>query len=308
VTYSWSGINFSWVELPAAGLPNLLEDNSAIIATVSVYNAQVDSQDGRNLTLSFILSHDGDMIQSGIVYAVVLVKNNQDGTGITLDERIYEEVITLKANEQVVKSITYEIPAGLSEKADLWVIALNQHSSVLFGLGKAAEIASDGTLIADYYPGGFLPYNSPTPPTIIQNIVLDKNYYQEGDTAMIQVFIIPSQKLVGGQVKISLSDENNRACANPWEKEILAGDMAFVPEISVSQNCVNPRVEVSFTDSAGAVLDSAMVNLTSDFLVETHAGARSFVDIYFGIDDNPNGILDVESLVYTTTRLIIPLP
>ena len=243
---------------------NMGEGNYEIIANVNVYNAQIDSNDGNKLNLSFTLSNDGDVIQPSIIYSVELVGTNEDKTTATLDQKVFEEVITLKAKEQVTKNVEYTAPADLKENAAIWIKASNWHSGLLYGLGKAGEIGTDGNIAADYEPGGLLSSSPSNSEALIQNISLDKNYYSKGETAKVQLFWMPSTDIIGGKLSVSLADGNDESCSKSFEKTIRSREMSFKPEMYIDKTCLNPRIIATLADPAGKSLDNQTIDIVSD--------------------------------------------
>ena len=107
-----------------------VNDSSDLVAAVNIYNAKIISQDSNKITLSFILSN-GEQSQSGIKYAVSLVKNEQDGSQIIIDEKVYDEVVSLPENIATTREIIYEAPEYLSGTYEVRITSQNNKGLAL---------------------------------------------------------------------------------------------------------------------------------------------------------------------------------
>ena len=144
---------------------NAQEIEEAIeIATIELYNAEIVSQEGSKINLSFDL-FNGERIQSKIKYAVQLIselENDeiilqtgdidnifgiestfQKNSQAILDEKIYSEDIILGENKTISKEIEYIAPSHLNGEFDIWIIAKNENG-VLLAMGSPGKIILEG--------------------------------------------------------------------------------------------------------------------------------------------------------------------
>lgn len=95
-----------------------------LVADVNIKDAKIVNQVGNVLQISFALSN-GTGPQSGILYGVRLVARDR-ALGITADEKIYDEVLTLPEGTFLKKNIVYSAPESLSGTYAAYVIATNK--------------------------------------------------------------------------------------------------------------------------------------------------------------------------------------
>ncbi len=111
--------------------------SAVAIAQVNIGNAKIVEQSGNNFNISFVLSN-GEGLQTNVKYAVRLLK--KDGsTQKTIDEKVYEESLTLAENSQVSKSILYSAPETLSGAYSLVVVSFN-NKGFPFGAASLGEV------------------------------------------------------------------------------------------------------------------------------------------------------------------------
>ncbi|MCC7436635.1 hypothetical protein IT402_02040 [Candidatus Nomurabacteria bacterium] len=123
--------------------PVLAQTNkSLLVASVNIVDAQIVSQNGNNLNISFSLSNK-EGVQSGLYYAVELV-SSQSGLEIVADQKIYEESINLAENSSIKKSLLYSAPSSLSGVYKVLLSARNS-SGFPFGLYDLGEISLAGS-------------------------------------------------------------------------------------------------------------------------------------------------------------------
>lgn len=116
-----------------------------LVANVNISSAKIVEQSGSNFSISFTLSN-GKGIQNNVKYGVRLVKND-NGLKI-VDEKIYDETLTLGSNAQISKNILYSAPNALSGTYTLFVTSSNT-SGLPFGsksLGEVKITSSNKTL------------------------------------------------------------------------------------------------------------------------------------------------------------------
>ncbi|OGD67326.1 hypothetical protein A2442_00995 [Candidatus Campbellbacteria bacterium RIFOXYC2_FULL_35_25] len=100
-----------------------------VVATVNIYSAQIVSQEGNSFKLSFDLSNRVN-VQPDVAYAVQLIKNVA-GSQVIVDEKIYDESVTLNENQTVHKEIDYNAPSYLSGEFEIWLVAKNKNGLML---------------------------------------------------------------------------------------------------------------------------------------------------------------------------------
>ncbi|MES2930865.1 MAG: hypothetical protein V4665_03735 [Patescibacteria group bacterium] len=107
------------------------------IATVNIQDAQIVSQNGNDLTVSFTLSNREGM-QTGVKYGIQLVSETKAQRSI-VDEKVYDESLTLNENSSFKKEITYTTPSYLNGDYSLFVTSRNA-SGFPFGVAFAGKI------------------------------------------------------------------------------------------------------------------------------------------------------------------------
>lgn len=125
------------------GSPSLAEesgDQGTLVSGINIYDAQVLSQEGNIFRLTFDISNGHQVgAQSGIRYSIQLMKGSE-----LVDEKIFEEKLTLGADEKVRKEAGYLAPEYLSGTYRLFVSVTNE-SGMLLGKGPLGEIKLEGT-------------------------------------------------------------------------------------------------------------------------------------------------------------------
>lgn len=107
----------------------------------------------------------------------------------------------------------------------------------------------------------------------IQNLRLDKDYYQKGDTAKASFFWSASAdnfpesrlgKTENGQMQILLTIKNsqNQTCAS-LQKELDQNISTVEYDLPITSDCPNPSIAVSIQDNQGNVLDKKDFNIES---------------------------------------------
>jgi hypothetical protein len=112
--------------------------NGTVVATVNVSNAKIITQKDRDFVISFDISN---MIgaQPKVKYSVRLTKPSTT-TELTVDEKVYDEVLSLSENSSINKTIDYKIPASISAgKYRLWVDSKNS-SGLPLGVAFVGEV------------------------------------------------------------------------------------------------------------------------------------------------------------------------
>ncbi|HAE36244.1 TPA: hypothetical protein DCX66_04050 [Candidatus Nomurabacteria bacterium] len=94
-----------------------------VLATVNIVNASIVSEKDNVFNISFSLSNR-EGLQTGVKYGVKLVKESTKGQFV-VDEKIYDESLTLNPNTEVKKEVTYTAPASLSGSYTLMLTSQN---------------------------------------------------------------------------------------------------------------------------------------------------------------------------------------
>ena len=101
--------------------------NAIVVATVNIYNAQIASQSGDTIHLTFDLSNRVQ-VQPDVRYSVRLI--SQDGQQVT-DEKVYDDVVNLGENQTISKSIDYTAPKYFNGTFQVWILARNENGLLL---------------------------------------------------------------------------------------------------------------------------------------------------------------------------------
>ena len=115
-----------------------------LIATVNIYKATIVSQTGNKVTISFDLANR-EGAQPQIKYGVELLRETKDGQ-IHIDEKVYDESLSLSENSQVHKEVIYEAPGNLTGEYAIYVTSKNTSGfplSVAFA-GKVVLAGKEG--------------------------------------------------------------------------------------------------------------------------------------------------------------------
>ncbi len=108
------------------------------VAYVEVTNAKVVSQKNNTLDISFDFVN-GKGLQTGVKYGVMLVMQTSEKKQFIVDEKIYDEALTINENSTVHKDITYVAPAVLTGNYTLILRARNE-SGFPFGTAVLGDI------------------------------------------------------------------------------------------------------------------------------------------------------------------------
>ncbi len=95
----------------------------APVAMVNIQNPKINDQVGNVFDISFILSN-GEGVQSDVRYSVRLMAKTAKGY-TTVDEKDYDEVLSLGENKSVSKQILYTAPTMLTGSYTLFVVSAN---------------------------------------------------------------------------------------------------------------------------------------------------------------------------------------
>lgn len=119
------------------------QTEAVTVATVNIYNAALANQSSNGeLTIVFDLNNR-EGIQSNIKYAVNLIQQTENKS-ILMDQKVYDEQITLGQEETKEKKITYTPPYFLNGTYKLMVEARNSDGLTL-GMADAGDVLLSGT-------------------------------------------------------------------------------------------------------------------------------------------------------------------
>ena len=119
-----------------------IQSQAITVATVNVYNAKIDSQTGNTLNISFDLTNRTG-VQPQIRYAVMLIKQTSS-TQTLVDEKVYNDVISLGENDQRHITAIYQAPAFLNGTYMLAIDTRNE-SGFPFGTIPVSQVTLTGS-------------------------------------------------------------------------------------------------------------------------------------------------------------------
>lgn len=103
----------------------------------------------------------------------------------------------------------------------------------------------------------------------IQNILLDKDTYKEGEKAMFSfVWTNSADNFIGSRngtntqltapsFTVSLTDERGNICANPLTKVLVGGNILVQAEINITSPCVHSKANVILVDAKLGILSQS---------------------------------------------------
>ncbi|MDP1619730.1 MAG: hypothetical protein Q8M12_01890, partial [bacterium] len=108
----------------------------------------------------------------------------------------------------------------------------------------------------------------------IQNLRLDKDYYQKGETARASIYWTPAADNFYGArfaptdngkvfLEIAIKSAAGNLCTEKYDKEADPGARTSDYDLPVTSNCVDPRIIVSIKDGQGNILDQKEYALKS---------------------------------------------
>ncbi len=108
----------------------------ATVANVNIQGAKIANQIGSVVNVSFLLTN-GKGVQTGVKYSVRLY--SKVNRNIVIDEKVYDEALTLAENSQTQKSIVYVAPATLSGTYSLYLFS-NNDVGFPFGVVSVGDV------------------------------------------------------------------------------------------------------------------------------------------------------------------------
>ncbi|TAK95533.1 hypothetical protein EPO05_04055 [Patescibacteria group bacterium] len=127
--------------VPSTGQDLSQRDN--IVATTSVYDCKVVSQEGNRLKISFGMAN-GVGAQPQIHYSIQLTKMDKDGHRFVIDEQVSDEIFDIGPGEEVKREAVYSAPDFLTGKYQIWIAAKNNNNLNL-GFSTAGDITLSGS-------------------------------------------------------------------------------------------------------------------------------------------------------------------
>jgi hypothetical protein len=107
------------------------------LATVNTGNIEIVSQKDNTFQISFDISNR-EGIQTGVKYGVFLTKETENGIAV-IDEKIYDESLTLVSGNVVSREVTYTAPDTLSGEYTLMFKASNSNGFT-FGIRDIGKV------------------------------------------------------------------------------------------------------------------------------------------------------------------------
>jgi hypothetical protein len=119
---------------------------AVLVSTVNIQDTKIKEQVNNIFQISFNISNKQGL-QSGVKYGVQLVSGDNNQT--VVDEKIYDEVLTVAPNTTINKSIVYSAPENISGNYRLLVIVTNS-SGFPFGVTSAGKVTLSASSKAVY--------------------------------------------------------------------------------------------------------------------------------------------------------------
>lgn len=115
---------FSTVLVSSPYLAHAADSQTAVpIATVNIQQARINNQVGNVFDISFALSND-EGVQSDVHYSVRLMAKTAQGY-VPVDEKVYDDTLSLGEHALVQRSALYTAPAMLSGSYTLFITSAN---------------------------------------------------------------------------------------------------------------------------------------------------------------------------------------
>lgn len=123
---------------------------TVLVATVNIYDAVIQKQDGRTITASFILSNR-EGVQPDITYAAHLIAPSNDQF-TTLDAGVFpaKEKVTLRENDNQAKTLTFTVPDSVTAgeySVEIWASNPSGINLARQAVGKVTLPKSNGGII-----------------------------------------------------------------------------------------------------------------------------------------------------------------
>jgi len=101
-----------------------------IVAETDIQDAGIISQENNVIKIGFDINNRSGL-QTGVKYGVKLIKETEEGSQFVVDEKMYDESLTLPENSSTHREITYEAPNNLSGEYTILLIGENESGLLL---------------------------------------------------------------------------------------------------------------------------------------------------------------------------------
>lgn len=128
---------FSSVVVAQTPPPKEQIQQAVLVADVSLENAALISQNDATVELSFTLTN-GAIQQTGVRYGVTLIAQKGD-TQIVVDEKVYDETLTLNEHSSTPVTLSYTAPSQITGAYDIYITSKNSNGFP-FGITKVGEV------------------------------------------------------------------------------------------------------------------------------------------------------------------------
>ena len=119
------------------------QGQSVLLAKVNIRDIKILLQEKNYLEMSFSLSNEMG-VQNGVKYGVQLVEQTDKGSFV-VDEKVYDESLTLAENSTVTKKISYVAPAILNGTYKIFLVSKNE-SGFSFAYNYAGILKLSGSV------------------------------------------------------------------------------------------------------------------------------------------------------------------
>jgi hypothetical protein len=114
------------------------------VATVNIEKAVITSQKDNVFNISFNITNR-EIVQNGVKYGVKLMTEGQNKEQYIVDEKVYDETLTLAENSTLTKNISYSAPNNISGKYTLVLFSSNT-SGFPFAISYIKDVTLSSTV------------------------------------------------------------------------------------------------------------------------------------------------------------------
>lgn len=124
-------------------------NDGVVVSTVSISNTKIVSQNNRDFVISFDISNKTG-IQPNVRYAIQLAKIPTAKQSIQeqLDEKIYDEALTLGTNAFISKTINYSIPFSIAAGSYRLFLESKNENGLLLSIAFIGDIKITGGVVS----------------------------------------------------------------------------------------------------------------------------------------------------------------